>query len=108
MLDKGSVQSLDQSIFEGGVRWYGCRVQGVLLDDMQYRGEKLVHALSIAASLRVQFTVHEKDVEDHGLGFILMVRCFVWKSLDILEDLGADNLILTNSVPGGLGLRSAV
>jgi hypothetical protein len=79
---------------------------GVHSDDMYDWRQKLVHALSIAASFRVGFTVHKQNVENHALHVRLMVVGLVRQSLDILQNLGANNLVLTDSVPRRLSCIS--
>lgn len=77
-------------------------VNRVLLDDMHYRGEQFVHALTIASLVRVRFAIDEEDVQDHGLHPVLVIVGLIGEPLDILSNFCPDDLIAADGVPGGL------
>lgn len=108
VLDEVRVAHVEQQILVlGAVIHTGLlRIHGIPLDDPQYGGKHLVHALSIA-HVGIQLAEYEQDIEQHLLGVGLAeVGVVGHAAVDILEDFGAQGFIFAQSNPRGLSQLS--
>lgn len=98
VFDKVRVEHLDHHRIGHGIT-DALTVDSILVHDIEEGSEELVHALPVAAQVWVQLDPYEEDVQDEGLGGLLVVEGLIWQALDILQDLAADQLVLAGGCP---------
>ena len=99
VLDEKRVENLKHGFVRGCIIASGGTVNGIQIDDMHNGREKLVHALAVATSVRVDLAIDEENVQNHGLHSVLVIIGLVREPLHVLLDLFPDDLILPQRVP---------
>lgn len=99
MFDEVRVEHLDHHGIGHGIT-DALTVDSVLVHDIEERSKKLVHALPVATQVWIQLDPYEENIQDEGLGGLLVVEGLIWQALNILQDLAANQLVLAGGCPG--------
>lgn len=59
-----------------------------------------MHALAVTANRGIQLAVQKQNVQDHSLHALLVIEGLVRQTAHILQNLGADRVVLAHGVPG--------